>query len=209
MKRSVLALVVFMIAVPMTAAMAYGPRHGRGWHAGDSYPADNYAAIKVGAFIPDEDSDFLDNGFAAGIALGHRPGRNFAFELGLDYISADFDHDYVYDDVYLTTFGIPLTAKFIAPLSDQVELYAGAGLGVYFTGIEFDDEYGYSYDHDRIDDTGLGFHALIGADVKMNPGMAFTMELKYTEIEHDFDDYTDEDLEIGGTTASAGIKFLF
>ncbi|HQI00895.1 MAG TPA: porin family protein [Deltaproteobacteria bacterium] len=216
MKRLMLTLAVFIIVFPMTAAMAHGPRHERGWHQGDRYSGDNYAAVKIGAFMPDGASDFLDNGFAAGAALGHKLGRNFALEFGLDYISTDFHHDYSYDeygyeDAYLTTFGIPVTAKFIVPLSDQVELYAGAGVGVYFTGIDFDNEYydGYYYEHDRIDDTGFGFHTLIGADIKMSSNTAFTMELKYTEIDHDFNEYYDKDFEIGGTTASAGIKFLF
>lgn len=216
MKKMIIALVVLTIVFPMTAALAHNPRHERDWHAGDGYDSDNYATVKIGAFMPDGDTDFLDNGFAASAALGHKLGRNFALELGLDYISADFDRNYTYDtydyeDVYLTSVGIPVTAKFIAPLSNQVELYAGAGFGVYFSNIEFDDEYydGYYYDDERIHDTGFGFHTLIGADIKMNPNVAFTMELKYTEIEHDFDDYGDDDLEIGGTTATAGVKFLF
>lgn len=216
MKRLILTLVVFTVAFPMTALMAHGPKQGRSWYAGDGYDGKTYATVKLGAFIPNGDSDFLDNGFAAGAALGHKLGRNFALELGLDYVSADIDDDYRYDDygyrdVYLTTFGIPVTAKFIVPLSNQVEIYAGGGFGVYFSNIDFDEEYydgGYS-DDDRIHDTGLGFHTLIGADIKMNPNVAFTMELKYTEIEHDFDEYYDDDFEIGGTTASAGVKFLF
>lgn len=212
MKRLILTLTVLMIVFPMTTLMAHNPRHGREWYPRNDYRSDNYAAIKFGAFIPDEETDYLDNGFAVGGALGHKFNPNLALEVGLDYTSTDFDHDYSYEDIHVETFGIPVTAKLIAPLSDQVELYAGGGFGLYSTYVDFEDGYHDGdpyYDDDSIDDTNLGFHALVGADFKVNPGMAFTMELKYTEIEQDFDDSFDEDLEVGGTTAFAGIKFLF
>jgi opacity protein-like surface antigen len=211
MKRLVVTLIAFMVMLPVTAVMAKNPRYERDWYGWNDYNNDNYASVRIGAFIPNDEADVLDKGFAAGAALGHKLNRNFAFEIGLDYMSADFNHDYGYEDAYLSTFGIPVTAKFIVPLSHQVEFYAGGGFGVYFTHVEFDHEYydGYRDDDNGVDDTGLGFHALVGADFKMNPNMALTMELKYTEIEEDFAYPPYDDLELEGTTASAGIKFLF
>jgi opacity protein-like surface antigen len=207
MKRLILILFVLMIMAPMTTAMAARghTRYERDYY----YEPENYATIKLGAFMPHDDADVLDNGFAIGGAIGHYLNRNFAVEVGMDYTSTDFDYGYGYEDADVHTLGIPVTAKFIVPLSNQVEFFIGGGLGLYFTEIEFGhDDY---YDDDRADETNIGFHCLVGADIKMNPNTALTMELKYTEVEQDFDDeyYYNEDFEVGGTTASVGVKFLF
>jgi outer membrane protein W len=204
MKRLILILFALMIMVPVTAMGARNdPRYARYSY----YVPENYATIKLGAFMPNDDADVLDNGFAIGGAIGHNFNRNFAVEIGLDYTFTDFKHDYSYEDAGLITLGIPVTAKFIVPLSNQVDLFVGAGLGLYFTEIEFD-HHDY-YDDDSVDDTNVGFHCLIGTDIKMNSNTALTMELKYTEIEQDFNYYYNDNLEVGGTTAYVGVKFLF
>jgi opacity protein-like surface antigen len=212
MKRLILILFVLMIMVPMTTVMAKNTRYARDYYERDYY-RDNYATIKLGAFIPDDDADFLDNGYSIEGAIGHNLSRNFAVEIGLDYTITDFKDDYGYEDAYVSTLGIPVTAKFIAPLSNQVDFFVGAGLGLYFTHVDFGYEYydEYYYDDDNgVDDTCLGFHCLIGADVKMNSNTALTMQLKYTELDQDDDEYDHHDnFNVGGTTASLGIKFLF
>jgi opacity protein-like surface antigen len=201
----------------MTTVMARNTRyagdcHGRDCYAGDSYN-DAYATIRLGVFMPDDDASFLDDGLAIGGAIGHNLNRNLALEIGLDYTVTDLDDDYgYYEDVYVTTLGIPVTAKFIVPLANHVDLFVGAGLGLYFTDVELDDEYndGYYHDYDEgVDDTCLGFHTLIGADIGMNSNTALSMEVRYTELDQDSDDGYHDDLEPGGTTASVGIKFRF
>jgi hypothetical protein len=210
MKRLIFALIVLTIMLPMTTAMARNPGHGRGWYERDRYSQDSYnesyAALKLGLFMPNENADYLDNGFSVGGALGHKLNRNFALEIGLDNTSTKFDEKYVYEDIDVITLGIPVTAKFVVPLSQHAELFVGAGFGVYFTSI---DDHEYADEYDNVDDASLGFHSLIGADIRMNPDMAFTMELRHTEIEQDFEEYYYDDIELGGTTASFGIKFLF
>jgi len=212
MKRLILILFVLMIIVPMTTVMAAKNtvRYSRDTY----YVPENYATIKIGAFMPNEDA--LDDGVGVSGAIGHMINKNFALELGLDYTFTDFnnDNDYYYENANVYTFGIPATAKFIVPLSNQIDLFAGAGLGIYFTSVVFD-HHGYYYhdgyyydDDDSIDDTSLGYHGLIGADIKVNSNMAIEMELKYTETEDDFD-YYDYNFEVGGTTVSIGAKFLF
>jgi len=214
MKKRLLALAALMILLPLTPAMAGNWKHGRDRHYGDWYQRENqdsrgYVSVKLGVFMPDEHADILDNGYAIGAAIGGRLNPNFALEIGLENVSTEFDEDYTYDRVDVNTLGVPVTAKVVLPLSNQVELYAGAGFGLYFTTIDdYDYPDGYYHD-DGVDETSLGFHSLIGADFKVNPAMAFTMELKYTEIQEDFDDYFFDDLELGGTTASLGIRFLF
>ncbi len=208
MKRLIFLLLVLTM-VPVTTVMAKNSRHARDIYVRDS-PAESYVTIKLGVFMPNEDSDFLDDGFAIGGAIGHKFNRNFALEVGLDNVSTDFDDGYGYEDVNVNILGIPVTAKLVAPLSNQLEFYAGGGFGVYFTNVEDDYVYydGYYYD-DGADDTSLGFHTLLGADIKMNPNMALNMEVRYTQIEHDHDEYYYDDFEVGGTTASIGLKFLF
>ena len=164
--------------------------------------------------MPDDDAGYLDTGYTLGGAIGHKFNRNFALEFGLDYTVTHFDDDYGYDyeDAYVTTLGIPVTAKIIAPLSNQVDLYAGAGLGLYFTDLEYDYPYDdrYYYEHDdSLDETFTGYHLLVGADIRMSSYTALSMELKYTGVDEDFDNDLFYDLEVGGTTASVGFKFLF
>lgn len=218
MKRLILVLSVLMILASMTTAMAKNPRYGRDWHGDDYGPGesygDSYATLRLGAFMPEDDAYYLDNGISIGGALGHNLNPNFALEIGLDYTVADFDDEYgyysyatdEYEHAYVTTLGIPVTARFIVPLSSRVDFFAGAGIGVYFTDVEIEDGY---YHDEGVDDTRLGFHALMGADIEMNPHAALTMELKHTELEEDSDDGYDDVLGFGGTTASVGVKFRF
>lgn len=202
MKKLIFILVVLMLMAPMTAVMARNAGHW-GYGSGRDRAGDNYLALKFGAYMPDDEADYLDNGYYLGGALGHNVNRNFALEFGLDYTYADFD-DY-FDDSYVTTLGIPVTAKIVLPLSEQLDVYAGAGLGLYFTNYEFDID-GYSYDDH---DTSPGVHALMGADIRMSPNAALNVEVKYTDINEDFDEDYYDDLELGGTTASIGLKFMF
>ncbi len=218
MKKLILVLTVLMVLVSMTTAMAKNTRHGRDWQGREYGPRDtyrdSYLTVRLGAFMPNDDAYFLDNGISIGGAIGHNLNRNFALEVGLDYTLTDFDDEYgyynyttdEYEDAYVTTLGIPVTAKLLVPLSNSVNLFAGAGIGVYFTDVEIKDGHydGYYYkDNDR--DTCLGFHALMGADVELMPNAAVTMELKYTELDRDSDD----NFEFGGTTASVGVKLRF
>ena len=206
MKRLILILFVFMVMVPMTTVTA-----------AKNYEPQNYATFKIGGFITNDSA--LDNGVVIGGAIGHMINRNFAVELGTDYTFTDFnyDNDYVYGNADVYTLGIPVTAKYILPLSNQVDLFAGAGVGIYFTGVKFNhhenhEHDGHYYDDDSIHDTSPGFHCLIGADIKMNSYLALTMEMKYTEVVQDFDDYYYDykyDFEVSGTTVYIGAKFLF
>jgi len=222
MKRLIPILSVLMILATMTTAMAKNMRYGRDRHGYDDGPGetygDSYVTVSLGAFMPEDDAYYLDNGISIGGALGHNLNPNFALEIGLDYTVVDFKDEYgyysyatdEYEHAYVTTLGIPVTARFIVPLSSRVDFFAGAGIGVYFMDVEIEDAYTDGYYHDEgVDDTRLGFHALMGADIEMNPHAALTMELKYTELEGDSDDGYDDVLDFGGTTASVGVKFRF
>lgn len=216
MKRTIVLLTVLTTMVLPAAATAKNARHPRDWYGGDSYTGEaysnGYATLRLGLFMPDDDLGLLDDGVAIGGAIGSNFNRNFALEIGLDYTAANLDEGYAYyeyghvGDAYVTTLGIPVTARFIVPVSRNVDLFAGVGLGLYFSDIEFDDGYN---DDNGFDDTSLGCHTLIGTDIKMNPAMALTMELKYTDIDRDLDDPSLYSLDSGGTTASVGVRFRF
>jgi opacity protein-like surface antigen len=172
----------------------------------NQYYDNNYATIKLGMFVPNNDSDGLedfDNGFAIGGAIGHKFNRNFAVELGLDYSSTESSCYNLHADV--ETWDIPITAKLILPVSHSVDFFVGGGFGLYFTDINVDFDEGF-YKHDD-SESALGFHVLIGADIKMDHNVAFTMELKHTGVEQDFREYGD--WEVGGTTVFVGAEFLF
>ncbi len=216
MKRIVVLFSILTIMVLPATALAKNTRYprdsyGRECSTGEAY-SNGYATLRLGLFMPDDDPGLLDDGVAIGGAIGSNFNRNFALEIGLDYTAANLDEGYAYyeydyvGDAYVTTLGIPVTARFIVPLSQNVDLFAGVGLGLYFSDIEFDD--GYNDDND-FDDTSLGYHTLIGTDIKMNPAMALTMELKYTDIDRDPYDASLYGLDSGGTTASVGVRFRF
>lgn len=169
------------------------------------YVRDSYATIKLGMFMPNDDYNGLNdfnNDFAIGCAIGHKFNRNFAVELGLEYFSTDIDDNYYDTYCDITTFGIPLTAKFIIPVQNNVNIFVGAGFGLYFTDAGFNER----YYHNNVDGVSFGLHGLIGADVKINQNMFFTTELKYTEVDQDLDEYGN--WEVGGTTFFMGVKFL-
>ena len=102
MKRLIPVLTVLLVLASVTTAMARNTGYGRDRHGRDYRPAetyhDSYVTLKLGVFMPDDDTDFLDTGISIGGALGHNLNRNFALEVGLDYTVADLDETYDYYD---------------------------------------------------------------------------------------------------------------
>jgi len=220
MKR-LLVLVLSVVLTMPAAAMARGGRHWDGYPCRDCRDGYDgytearhgaYASFKVGLYMPEDSYDLLENGSSIGLALGSNLTRNFALEIGMNYDSADFRQEYTggYDDAYVSTFSVPVTAKVIAPLSPAIDVFAGAGLGVYFSEIRPGSLW-YEDPDDMVDreDTSLGVHTVIGSDIKVNPAMALNIELRYTAIAHDSDNDFHEVLGLDGTTATVGVKFRF
>lgn len=182
-----------------------------------------YAALKLGYFIPNGDDDGLndfDNVFTIGGAGGAKLFPWFAVEGGLDYYSTKGNDSTTYAgvsydvDAKVKTWSIPLTAKFILPFSKVVEPFAGIGVGWYSSSIDMDGTvsgYGLSRQawSESDSDSGFGYHFVAGADFIINPHFALGAELKWCKAELDFEDISDDEINVGGTTLNFVAKYLF
>lgn len=149
----------------------------------------NYIVGKLGVYSP-ESSDLTDFGFssdfAGGVAVGHYFNPNFAVEAGVGHLqtsATEFDaagNIFVNEDIDATF--IEATAKLVFPIPyfyyatryrPAMDLYVGAGGGVYFANDDID-AIGFHQS-----DTVGGFHVLGGADFNIDRHFFLGFELKY------------------------------
>ena len=197
MKKIFLVLFIMLFSMPIMA-----------------FDYNNYTDLKMGVFMPNDDEDGLkdfDNGLSIGASFGHRINQNFALEAGIEFNACKLSESEqgINIDIKTTTFSIPLTAKAIAPLSETANLYAGLGIGIYSTKIDLDVSSGGRSASDSAEGNCIGFHGVLGGEFKLQPTMALFGELKFTKVEQDMDEPIDDNVEVGGTTANFGLKFLF
>lgn len=144
-----------------------------------------YTALKAGAYFPsgdlDDDFDF-DTGFNGEIQFGNHFMRNLALEWGIGYFESESRESGNFTDPILGTisgsadldlWAIPVT---LTPKGyfflENLELYAGVGIGVYFVNLAIDASgtisgplgttMGSISEDD--DDTIIGGHVLTGAN---------------------------------------------
>ncbi|MDA8387267.1 MAG: outer membrane beta-barrel protein [Nitrospiraceae bacterium] len=145
----------------------------------------NYIEGKLGVYSPESnDLSGFSSDFAGEAAFGHYFNRNVAAEFGVGYLrtsAVEFDR---VNDIFVTedinaTF-ITGTVKLVFPVPyyypqsyPYFDLYAGAGVGLYFA-------------NDNIDVLGLhqndtvgGFHILGGADFNIDRNFFLGFEGKY------------------------------
>jgi opacity protein-like surface antigen len=131
-----------------------------------SATAANYLAAKGGIFFPAQSG--LNDGYNIELGYGLDTSYmhpNSAVEIGLGYYNADRRRN------ELTV--IPVTATFLLnhDPAGPFNLYGGAGVGAYFSDLEWD----------GIDDNdvNLGLHFVGGFTFPLSPNLAFGPELKY------------------------------
>lgn len=179
--------------------------------------SNGYLALKPGYFIPNDDSDGLedfDSVFSIGLAAGVKFNPNLAGEVGWDYYSTENTEAGYLNSTYgiytgtVTTWSVPLTLKLVAPIDRQVSVFAGMGIGLYNAKYELEFESANLYGRGSDSTSGAGFHIVFGADLKVDANLALGMELKWSQAELEFDDLN-EDINVGGTTFSVVAKYLF
>ncbi|MGB7631604.1 MAG: outer membrane beta-barrel protein [Candidatus Deferrimicrobium sp.] len=179
MRRIMIALVVMvsLVSVPAFAARL-----------------DNYATVKLGAYSPRAHflrGQYFSRGIDGEVAFGRYFNRHLAGEFGLGYFKTTTGSNQI------TVVPVTVTGKGILPLG-KFELYAGAGIGEYFTKAEL---YSQSYNN-----AALGWHILAGVDFNVNPYLFLGVETKYLWVKPSFSDW---DSRLDGATATANLGFRF
>ena len=208
--------------------------------ADDSAGPKGYLALKLGGFLPNGDDDGMkdyDKVFTIGGAGGAKLLPWFAVELGVDYYSTKGNETDTYSlvfasasyskDTKVKTWSIPLTAKFILPISKVVQPFVGAGGGWYSSKIDVDETYKVPLLNERTysnsdSANGWGYHFVAGVDFNIMPHLALGAEVKWCKAELDFKDITDianqlnldnkidySNFNVGGTTLNFVAKYLF
>ncbi len=179
-KRPMLFTVLVLTAVMFTST-AYAVT--------DEVPPKNYVQGNLGAFGPAndlDDADF-DTGLNGAISYGRYLTDNVKIEGMIDYSFGDRDERYDnpaagerYDqDDYLYTTGLLVTLKGEIPVGD-LDLYCGAGLGIYGVWIYTDID---SNRHGKVDgddfDTVFGVHVSLGANYNITDYFYIGLEGRY------------------------------
>jgi len=189
----------------------------------------NYFSFRAGAYMPRGDAMddvpgySFNTGFGGEVTLGRRFNPNFAAEAGLGTFAV------ATDDFYLGTFydgygwvdvnvkgevratPILATVKGILPLQG-FELYAGAGLGLYFVSAK--ETYtvtGYGSESHTYSDSPVGLHLTAGAMIPLAPKWNLSLEGRFVSVKAkitDVDGYS-YDVNLGGTQLSAGLMVAF
>lgn len=194
----------------------------------------NYISFRGGAYMPRGDAiDQLpgysfNTGFGGEVTLGRRFNPNFAVEAGIGTFAVatdDIPVTYDFYDAYGYYLGsvdgtrkgevratpILATVKGILPLQG-FELYAGAGLGVYFVSAkETGTIPGYASDSHTYSDSPIGLHVGAGAMIPLAPNWKLSIEGRLVSVKAsitDADGYN-YDLNLGGTQLSGGLMFSF
>jgi opacity protein-like surface antigen len=167
-------------------------------HAQEGEP---YFFGHIGAYDPNADAEGLrgyDSGFAFDLGIGSRVSPVFAVEGAFGAFSAEAGDDEV--SVVPLTIGL----RFIVP-SPVIEPYLGAGLGIYFSGI--DDAY-LGIDDDSTD---FGGYMSLGMDFWLSPRVALNLEGKYHWVEAEFTDVWGygRDVDLSGWTVNFGVRVSF
>lgn len=191
---------------------------------------DNYGVIKLGYFLPNSDSEGLkhyDNTAGFGVAFGHEFSRGIAAEIGLDYYTTayeasgaiqvvDAESRQVIDGRYtldrkISVRAVPATVKYCLPVSNQIKVFTGAGIGYYWVDFEADLSVTAQADRSTSDSgTCFGYHLVAGAQYAVLTNLALGLELKWSKAEQEIAaEGKTFDVNVGGTAINLVGKMLF
>ena len=132
-----------------------------------------YLLLKLGVYLPQsEDMNEYEDGFNGEIYYGRYFHKNFSSELGAGYFKSD-SKDSNFGDVTVSTFDILYNLKGIYRIG-RFELFAGPGVGVYFTK-------GYDYSSSLSTEwkPAFGGHVLAGCNIDVSAEWFLGLEAKY------------------------------
>jgi len=150
----------------------------------------NYVVAKTGIYNPTGDLDSFDTGLNIEGAFGRYFHKNFLIEGGVGLFGTEDDIQgtsailgtYTETDT-ITAVPLTITAKGILPL-DKLELFAGAGVGIYFTEVDAElntSALGTFNVNDA--DIVMGVHVTGGGIYNFNERFFFGIDGKYFSTE--------------------------
>ena len=169
-----------------------------------------YLGGGVGGYWEESNSQLKNQGgqFGGFLSGGYRLSPNIALEIDGLFSSQKIDAlptiPTTSGSTYLDSGGIGCIVKFILPLN-RIELYGGAGLGVYTTQLHAE---GSSYDA-RQDDTNIGYQALLGADYFVSRHVSVGLEYRIFKLEADFGSTIAGKIDVGGDFLFATVRGHF
>lgn len=175
-RMAIVVLTVFFISFGLATGLALA--------AENTYL--NYAVVKTGIYNPTGDLDDFDTGLNIEGAFGRYFHKNFVLEGGIGLFGTDTSFNgtsatlgaYTEEDT-IAVIPLTVTAKGVLPL-DRLELFAGAGLGVYFTTLDGDltssNLGSFSIDDG---DMVLGLHLTVGGTYNITDRFFFGLDGKY------------------------------
>jgi opacity protein-like surface antigen len=178
-----------------------------------------YLSGGIGAYTEDANSQLANQDGDIGffISGGYRLTPHIALEVDTLLAHQDFDTPGVIPPTALGSVdgradlysnGIGALVKLILPL-DRVELYAGAGLGVYVTSLRLEGTLLGATTSLEDYDTDVGYQALIGADFYVARHVSVGFEYRLFKLDANFDSLIPGTLDMGGDLFFATVRGHF
>lgn len=190
--------------LPAVVLAQAGERQAGRWYIGGG----------LGGFAEEDNSQITgqDAEFATFFSGGYRASPNVAVEAtamhwGQDFatppsISGSLTGAEARTDLY--SFGVGGQVKFFLPL-DSMDLFAGAGLGLYTTNLKVK---GSSAEIDE-NDTDLGVQGLLGVDVFVSNRISVGLEYRWLKLDANFEPHVGGDIDVGGHFFFATVRGYF
>jgi opacity protein-like surface antigen len=174
------SLAVFFITCVLTNAPVFAAEQARL----------NYVVVKTGIYNPTGDLDNFDTGLNIEGVFGRYFHKNFALEggIGLFGTKAEYSGTSALLGTYteenkIAAIPLTVTAKGLLPL-DKLELYAGAGLGVYLASADAELRTS-NLGNFTLDDNDIvfGLHLTAGGIYNITERFFFGIDTKYLSTE--------------------------
>lgn len=147
----------------------------------ENYIKSNSVMIKLGAYIPNNDIENVDNGFYSQVTYNRYLNKNFALEVGggsiftsAEGVFKDSSNNEITVSGDLYVYNIIFNLKAIFPLPSG-EIYAGIGPGLYFIYGDSDATNTFIDDNDTV----FGGQAVAGINFDLNEVVFLGLEGQY------------------------------
>lgn len=150
-----------------------------------------------------QDAD--EGNFYGGLQGRIRLGPVLGLEGSVEYRGGQ---EYGFNDYTARTRFVPVTASmlFFIPLNENVAPYGLAGLGAYYTIIDYsDDAEGLGLEDES--DFNMGYHLGFGLELPLGSNAAFNADYRYLFLNPNENDDNLDDASYSGNVFTAGLTF--